>query len=112
MKLYTHWTESKKTGELKRTFFGARSAQETASRAAKAAGLKVLGTGEYNLEPTATAVANFINDRAPVTSQDLVEEYLEATACTDIGRVDEELPSLDEMLQGVLGTPPMEDMLS
>lgn len=98
MKLYTHWTESP-AGDLKRTFFGRKSHQMAAARDARKSGFKVLGEGEYHLEPTADAVAEFINEHTPVTSQDLVEEFLLAK-------------HEDAIVDGAHAAPSLEDMLS
>lgn len=85
MTIYTHWTESP-TGELKREFFGRKSQEEAAAKKARATGMNVLGVASYSVEPTAEAVAAFVNERQATTSYDQAEEFL-AVAHVDLGGI-------------------------
>lgn len=79
MTIYSHWindtTVPNETYERK--FFGRKGQQEAEAKAAVAAGKKVLNTHSAQVEPTAEAVAAYMNETCCVCPSDLVKEYVD-----------------------------------
>lgn len=90
MKLFTHWEHDTHKGDLRRRFFGRKSQQQAAATVARKLDIQVLAVGEYHVEPTAEAVAAFLNERMATTSYDLAEQYADEKGST---------PTMEDMLK-------------
>lgn len=86
MKVYTHWETHPGTGGflIGKKFFGRKSAQQAAAKAAEAKGLQVIAEHEWTVEPTAESVAEFcqvqidIRDASPEAADMERQDALEA----------------------------------
>ena len=77
MTIYTHWINDEVKGSYNREFFGRKSEQEAAAKAATALGHNVIAVHDWQVAPTAEAVADFINGHcAQCCPTDLVEHFV------------------------------------
>jgi hypothetical protein len=77
MTIYSHWINNVANDTYDREFFGRKSEQEAAAKAAEKRGEVVLNAGGYTVEPNAESVAKFMNDHACRSlSHHVVEEYV------------------------------------